>query len=132
MSATMTEVGNTGSAPTSAPTVNTKQLLVNIIDGVAHSEPETVYAEVPRNPATYEEGFRQITYRDLANAVNGIAWWLQENLGPGKNFETVCYMGGNDIRYNAVLLGCVKAGYKVSRQRQQDSKQCVPGKLIGF
>ena len=122
----MTEVGTTSSAPAPAPAsapapapapapaVNIKQLLINIIDGVAHSEPNTVYAEVPRNPATYEEGFRQITYKDLANAVNGLAWWLQDTLGPGKNFETLCYMGGNDIRYNAILLASVKAGYKVS------------------
>ena len=96
-----------------SPRFNHKQILVNVIDEVAKSDPDTIYAEVPRNPATYEEGFRQITYKDLSNIVNGLAWWLLDTLGPGKNFETVCYMGGNDIRYNAMILACVKAGYKV-------------------
>ena len=36
-------------------------------------------------------------------------------LGPGKDFETLAYIGPLDVRYNALLLGAVKAGYKVCR-----------------
>ena len=56
----------------------------------------------------------KITYGRLANAVNRIAWWLVDNLGVAKNHETLAYIGPNDLRYPAFILGAVKAGYKVS------------------
>ncbi|KAF5872506.1 putative nrps-like enzyme protein [Botrytis fragariae] len=72
-----------------------KQLLNNIIDGMARTRP--------------------MTYSALANAVNGIAWWLTDQLGLGfgKDFPTICYMGWNDLRYVTMVLGAMKAGYKI-------------------
>ena len=52
----------------------------------------------------------------LANAINGVAWWMQQSLGPAINFETLAYFGPWDIRYILLLLGAVKAGYKVSNR----------------
>ena len=62
---------------------------------------------------SYDAGYRKITYKGLANAINGAAWWLHQTLGPGHNFETLAYIGPNDFRYNVFILGAVKAGYKV-------------------
>jgi len=90
-----------------------KQLLNNIIDGMVRTRPNALWAVVPVSTTTYEAGYRKVTYYALANAVNGIAWWLTDELGPGKDFPTICYMGWNDIRYVIVVLGAVKAGYKV-------------------
>ncbi|TGO65714.1 hypothetical protein BCON_0001g00280 [Botryotinia convoluta] len=92
-----------------------KQLLNNIIDGMARTRPNALWAVEPISSTTYSEGFRKITYSALANAVNGVAWWLTEQLGPGfrKDFQTICYMGWNDLRYVAMVLGAVKAGYKI-------------------
>ena len=64
-------------------------------------------------PLTSDGGYRKISYRDLANAVNGAARWLQRMLGPGQDFETLAYMGPNELRSPALILGAVKAGYKV-------------------
>jgi acyl-CoA synthetase (AMP-forming)/AMP-acid ligase II len=93
-----------------------KELLPNIVDHFAKVKPDAVYAKYPVSTLTYEEGYREITYFDLANAINGLAWWLTEKLGPGKgqDFETLAYIGPNDLRYPAVVLGAVKAGYCVS------------------
>ena len=38
---------------------------------------------------------------------------LGENVGVGKNFETLAYIGPNDIGYNPLLLGAAKTGHKV-------------------
>ena len=65
---------------------------------------------------SYESGFRKITYCMLANAIDGVAWWLQQSLGLGQEFETLAYFGPWDIRYIVLLLGAVKVGYKVSSQ----------------
>lgn len=90
-----------------------KQLLPNIVDGIAKTRPEAIYAEIPRSRTSYESGYRKITYKDLANAINGVAWLLEKHLGRGKKQKTLAYIGPNDLGYIFMVLGAVKAGYKV-------------------
>ncbi|KAF7931397.1 hypothetical protein EAE99_003868 [Botrytis elliptica] len=94
------------------PTSSKKELLPNLVDAIAGTEPEAIFAEYPVHPISYESGYQKISFGTLANATNGIAWWLQEILGPGKDFPALAYIGPNDILVNAFLLGAVKAGYK--------------------
>ena len=89
------------------------QLLNHIVDCVATSTPQALYAEYPVSTTTCEKGFYKITYAKLANAVDRIAWWLVDNLGLGRESETLAYIGPNDLIYPALILGAVKAGYKV-------------------
>ncbi len=91
-----------------------KQLLNHMVDGLAQARPFSVWAEIPNSATSYEAGFRKVTYRDLSNAINGIAWWLYDALGKGTGFKTLAYIGLWDVRYVMLLLGAVKAGYKVS------------------
>ena len=95
------------------PLPEKRQLLNNLIDGMAHIRPNALYAEFPRSTTSYDLGFYKITYAALANAINGVAWWLHRELGPGTKFETLTYIGPSDFRHNIMLLGAVKAGYKV-------------------
>lgn len=90
-----------------------KVLLPHIVDSLAKTKPHQIHAEYPVSSLSYDDGYRQITYSDLANAVNGVAWWLHKTLGPGK-FEKLAYIGPNDLRYPVLVLGAVKAGYVVS------------------
>ena len=90
-----------------------KQLLNNVVDRTARVTPDLVYAELPRSSVDLSQGFRQVTYRQFANAIDGMAWWFRENLGLSETFETLTYIGPNDLRYNLLLLGAVKASYKV-------------------
>lgn len=92
-----------------------EQLLPDIVDHYAIIKPNAVYAEFPRCSTSYDKGYCSITYRDLANAVNGLASWLIESIGPGCSFQPLAYIGPNDIRYTALVLGAVKAGYTVCR-----------------
>jgi acyl-CoA synthetase (AMP-forming)/AMP-acid ligase II len=87
-------------------------LLPHLIDHFAKTKPDAVYAEYPLSPISYDLCFRLITFRDLANTVNGIAWWLTGILGLG-NGEVLAYIGPNDLRYPALVLGAIKAGYVV-------------------
>lgn len=93
----------------------TGDLIPNLVDKRATLTPDAIYAEYPVSVRTYDQGYRKITYREFANAVNGAATWLVDTLGPGKDFETLAYIGPNDIRYPALILGAVKAGYKVGQ-----------------
>ncbi|KAJ6103833.1 NRPS-like enzyme [Penicillium sp. IBT 16267x] len=91
------------------------QLIPNLVDHYAKIKPHALYAEYPVNPMSYEDGYRQIAYKAFANAINGVAHWLTESLGPGKrepgNEEVLAYLGPNDLRYPALILGAVKAGF---------------------
>ncbi|GLA30077.1 putative NRPS-like protein biosynthetic cluster [Aspergillus niger] len=86
------------------------ELLPNIFDHYAQVKPDAIYAEYPVDPMTYEKGYRPLTYKAFANAINGVAGWLTKTLGPGTG-ETLAYLGPNDLRYPALVLGAVKAGY---------------------
>lgn len=93
------------------------QLTPNLVDHYAKVKPHALYAEYPVNPMNYEDGYRQITYEAFANAINGVAHCLAESLGPGNGEpgkeEVLAYLGPNDLRYPALVLGAVKAGFCV-------------------
>ncbi|CAG8971674.1 hypothetical protein HYALB_00003142 [Hymenoscyphus albidus] len=99
------------------PILQRKQLLNHIIDGFAQTRPESVWAKVPKNSTSYNAGYRKITYKLMANAVNGLAWWIKRELGESKTFETLAYFGNWDPRYCILMLAAVKAGYKVDFER---------------
>ncbi|KAF7903273.1 uncharacterized protein EAF01_006322 [Botrytis porri] len=44
-----------------------------------------------------------------------------DTLGPAENFPTLAYIGPNDFRYNALMLGAAKAGYKMFFSSPQNS-----------
>lgn len=91
------------------------RLLCNMVDDMARAKPEALFAEYPKSPTSYDAGFRKISITNLANAINGLAWWLHRELGPSEEFRTLAYIGPNDMRYAALILGAVKAGYKVCK-----------------
>ena len=84
---------------------------------MARIRPWAIYAETPASATTYGKGYIKITYRALANAVNGVAWLLHDQLGKGNKHETVAYIGANDLSYVVMILGATKAGYKVCSSR---------------
>ena len=99
-----------------------EELVPRIVDHYAAVQPDHVYAEYPNSPDSYQEGYHKITYRDLANVVNGLAWWLTESLGPGQNCEPLAYIGTNTLIYPAIALAAIKAGYSVSDD--SDGENC--------
>ena len=88
-------------------------LIPHLIDQRAESTPNAIFAEYPISTLSYAEGYRRITYTDLANAVDAAAHWLVSTLDRSQEFETLAYIGPNDLRYPALIVGAVKAGYKV-------------------
>lgn len=102
-------------SPSPTPRKWKNQLIPHIIDGLAQTAPTELYAEYPISTLTYSQGYRKINYKDFANAINGAAAWMIENLGEPKTpHEVLAYIGPNDLRYAVLILGAVKAGYVVS------------------
>ncbi|KAK7743245.1 putative NRPS-like protein biosynthetic cluster [Cytospora paraplurivora] len=87
------------------------ELLPHTVDRLAREKPSAPYGLWPVAQASYEDGFRTIDYGQLANIVNGLAWWIKKNIGTSQNGEKVlAYVGPNDVRLTALLLASVKAG----------------------
>ncbi|PYI12696.1 acetyl-CoA synthetase-like protein [Aspergillus sclerotiicarbonarius CBS 121057] len=98
---------NTSTIESGAPR---PELIPHLVDSYATTTPDAIYAEYPVSPVSYDDGYRPVTYRSFANAVNGVAWWLTQTLGPGRG-EILAYIGPHDVRYPALVLGAVKTGY---------------------
>ena len=90
-----------------------KQLLVNILDNLANNKPNAAYAYEPISPDNFDQGFRKITWGQIGNAVNGLAWWITAQVGRSSTFDTLLYLGPNDCRQLIIIFACIKTGYNV-------------------
>ncbi|CAN8100800.1 unnamed protein product [Discula destructiva] len=88
-------------------------LLPHVVDRLARETPDKTYGAWPIAPTSYEAGFREISYSQFANIINGLAWHLDKNLGRGQDspIETLTYFGLNDVCLTALVFACVKVGY---------------------
>ncbi|KAI1473095.1 putative NRPS-like enzyme [Daldinia caldariorum] len=87
-------------------------LLPHIVDRLARESPDVAYGLWPTASASYHAGFETITYSQFANAVNGLAWWLVQQLGPGHG-DVITYVGPNDVRLTALLVAAIKTHHVV-------------------
>ncbi|KZF22836.1 NRPS-like enzyme [Xylona heveae TC161] len=88
-----------------------RRLVPTIIDERARMGYAKPYASIPRS-TDVSLGFRDVSYRELANAINRCAWWLEEKLGRSDGFETLAYIGPTDLRYIILTVATIKTGYK--------------------
>lgn len=91
------------------------RLIVSMIDHWAAVDPDKVYASVPTSE-DLAEGFLDVTYKQLATAINHASSWLDEELGICEkgSFNTFAYAGPKDLRYPILAVAAVKVGRKVS------------------
>lgn len=69
-----------------------QRLILHRLDEIVASQPERPMFQIPRSTHP-SDGFRIITSKLLANAVNRAAWWLKASLGHCDTFETIGYIG---------------------------------------
>ncbi|KAF2491843.1 putative NRPS-like enzyme [Lophium mytilinum] len=95
-----------------ATPVDNNRLIPNVIDLRAQRNPQDIFAKVPTSTTSYGSGFRSVTIVELSNAINRVAWLLQEHLGKGQDHEALAYIGPTDLRYSIVVIAAIKVGYK--------------------
>jgi acyl-CoA synthetase (AMP-forming)/AMP-acid ligase II len=89
-----------------------KRLLLTSVDDAAENEPDRRFAVIPKG-LELSDGFMNMSMKELARAVNCMAWWIESVIGEGKPRETLAYMASNDVRYVIFLLACQKTGHQV-------------------
>ena len=89
-----------------------RRLIPSLIDELAISTPQRTYCHVPWTTRV-EDGFRAITYQCLSNAINVCTRWIVAEIGKGKDFATLAYLGPSDLRNTIIIVAAIKAGHKV-------------------
>ncbi|ROW00362.1 hypothetical protein VMCG_07241 [Cytospora schulzeri] len=104
-----------------APGICGKRLLPTIIDQLAREDPDRPWASIPRDDYDLSQGFADISYAVLANAINKLAWLVEKSVGRSDSFETIAYLGTPDIRYHMLQMAVCKTGHKVLYSSQLNS-----------
>ncbi|KAM3150090.1 hypothetical protein ABEW05_009592 [Botrytis cinerea] len=101
-------------------------LAPHIVERLARETPDNKYGEW-----VSKDSVVVITYAQLANVIDGLAWLIVEQLGgPGRygaNPEVLAYVGTSDVRYSALVLAAAKAGYTlfVTSPRNSPAAHCA-------
>ena len=88
------------------------RLIPNAIDDRARLDPDSVWASTART-SDPRDGFRDITYRQYADAINRTALLLERPLGTEHVGGTIGYIGGTDLRYPILTIAAAKVDMKV-------------------
>ena len=99
-----------GSLPQEEP-VYGQRLIPHLIDDIAHNKPSRTFCSLAKS-GDISDGFQDVSYGAFANAINRLAWWIEENLGKTSTFETLSYIGPPDLRYIVLTIAAQKTGYK--------------------
>lgn len=90
-----------------------RRLMTSIIDDLACSNPQKTFMSIPAGDSV-TDGQRDISYADMAQAINRCAWWIVDTLGKGVDFPSIAtYMSPMDFRHVILIFGSIKAGYQV-------------------
>ncbi|KAM0344837.1 hypothetical protein ACHAPU_007219 [Fusarium lateritium] len=88
------------------------RLLHELIDEIAILDEDRIFASIPVSEDAADE-FKDITYGQLAVAIDRTAWWLLEVMGGRPPLETFAYLGRNDLRYQLLIVAAIKTHYKI-------------------
>ncbi|KAK1252094.1 hypothetical protein MKX08_003281 [Trichoderma sp. CBMAI-0020] len=99
-----------------------RRLIPNIIDERAESDPTKAFASIPRSK-DLADGFVDITYALVANAINRASWWLSHSMGNIETSEVFAYLGPNDLRYPILLVATMKCGYQMMMPSPRNSAE---------
>ena len=89
------------------------RLLPRLLDELSKTSPNRLYASYACS-VDISQGFRDVSFQDMARAADSFAWWIHDRYGRSDKFETLAYMGIPDLRTPIIFLAAVKCGYKVS------------------
>lgn len=106
-------------AVTSSQTNGVKpQHPIHLLEQRAQTGHDRPFANIPKSK-DLSQGFMDVAYEHLANAVNRVAWWLEDVTGGAKPGTCFSWSGPNDLRYALFLLAAMKCRYKVGQLRLQ-------------
>ncbi|CAI7640642.1 unnamed protein product [Penicillium pancosmium] len=95
---------------------------LRIVDSIAVNDPGTLYCIHPVS-SDISEGWVNIDFEKLVNAINRTALWIQENVASSTKPQTIAYVGANDIRYTAFIFACMRLRHTALLLSTRNSEQ---------
>ncbi|KAI1361240.1 acetyl-CoA synthetase-like protein [Xylaria arbuscula] len=92
---------------------DSSHLLPVEIDELARNDPQRPWASIPIDDNDLSQGYEDISYEALANAVNKLSWIIDSAIGPSKTVEAIAYLGMTDLRYHMIEVAACKTGHQV-------------------
>ncbi|KAK2762490.1 amp dependent ligase [Colletotrichum kahawae] len=90
-----------------------QRLITQALADALAENPDRTWVSYAISNNIVQDGFRNITIRQLATAVDRLAWYIDSNIGKSSDFETVLYYGLADVRYIITLIAGIKTGHSV-------------------
>ncbi|KAJ5995378.1 NRPS-like enzyme [Penicillium waksmanii] len=87
------------------------RLLANVIETKAKTIPDAPWLLYAKSSSwEHEGGYKTITWKQCANAINKMAHFLDENIPrQSKARQTITYQGPNDARYYIMMVAAAKS-----------------------
>lgn len=85
------------------------RLIPCAIDEAARLQPQGIFASTPVS-SNVNDGFRNVTFGELGNAINQAAAWLEESRCRS---EPLAYLAPSDLRHVILAVAAVKVGCNV-------------------
>jgi acyl-CoA synthetase (AMP-forming)/AMP-acid ligase II len=92
-----------------------RRLMPTILHLEAKNNPQRTFA-IAAKSENIEGGFREVTFQQIAHAVNHVSHWLRRLFEDGNEpprHATIAYIGVPDLRYNIIFLAAVQCRYQV-------------------
>lgn len=90
-----------------------RRLLPEVVEDLAATDPRGIWLS---NPTEVDSAgsFSDVTYGQLANAVNRASRWINERVSSLEHgSQTLAYLGPPDSRYLIFIIAAVKAGHRL-------------------
>ncbi|KAJ5401039.1 hypothetical protein N7465_011528 [Penicillium sp. CMV-2018d] len=84
------------------------RLLAHALDQEALKTPNRLFCIHSVSLESIDQGWREVTIRDLACAVNKFSSWIEKTVSSKAAPTRLVYIGPNDIRYAICVLACLK------------------------
>ena len=92
-----------------------ERIIASVIEEKA-KDSSMIWVATPVQPTDLNLGFKNVTYRQLDEAANRAAKWLQNSLPQtGEVFQSFAYVATKDIRYGVFAVAAAKLQKVVSR-----------------
>jgi thioester reductase-like protein len=96
--------------------------LDRLVNETATKFPQRTWVSIPTS-SDLSSGWKHITYRQFASAVDGFAQFVERKHGNGDRKTVAAFMGLNDERHTIAVIGLMKAGYIVMLPSPRNSQE---------
>ncbi|KAF7861579.1 hypothetical protein EAF04_008141 [Stromatinia cepivora] len=89
-----------------------KRLVAHYIHQFAIDDPNRICISIPLTSEP-RDGFEDITFCQLDKAIDVASIWVEKQIGIGKDYESIAYVGPHDLRYIVLMIAAIKTGHKL-------------------